>query len=365
MTLPRQSRSLARTETRITAYVPTAERLTVLDPETEQETSGETVAGDISQAVPIAQSDGIALVGKSRLEIRSGGVLTFDALNAHAWDSAKDAASFAFAVDSGLRIIRYLKGGTWQDDVLAWPEATATDLASTHPLISSDGMTAVLVAPAARMITVFQASSDGTAMQFARTCKGAASGSPWVTATFDDQTLQVLLGDDAGHLERIAVGDCASAAPIVLANTDGIARIARLDATTMVATQAGGWMTTLTNDTLSVATSYRIACDFPLAPTAIANERLAVLCLDDVTSNADNVTFQEASVVVLERASGAFLQRIPIDYRNLAALALAPAEAKIFQLKNDSLGTLMVTDLASGASHTDRGIFLGGVLNNL
>lgn len=110
----------------------------------------------------------------------------------------------------------------------------------------------------------------------------------------------------------------------------------------------------------------RTGCEFPLAPTPLNAASMAVLCLSGITaSEMDSVRYDHASLLVIDATSGQTNLAISVDLARAAGLGLASGVGKFFALNDGPLGTMVVTDLATGNQRIQRRLFTQALLDEL
>lgn len=362
LSIPRQTRGLVDVQTRFAALVPSAGRVTVIDPASERETAAFTAPAGATNAFPVGRVDGVAAVGPGFLEIRSDGAARrFDTNGTGAWDAAETVAALAFAAPSGLRAIRSLTGGGWQDETIAVSGADA----ATQPLVAADGARAVLLAPSTGWVAVFEAASEALPWVLVRTCAAGSVGADLVAAFLDGGIL--VTGDKIGTVRDTDLASCTTVGtPLVLAGVE-VARIGRFDPETLAVTQVGGGLSMLSGGAGSrtVKASVATGCEFPTTPYRLSALGAALLCIESVqSSDTQKITFKAASVRVLG-ADLKTLRRILLPTGGVAGWGLSLPSARLYELRDAALGTLTVTDLATGANHQPTGLFANGILDEL
>jgi hypothetical protein len=349
LALARLTRSLVGIDTRFVVYTPQARRVSIIDPATETEVSGEDAPEGVTTALPIARLDGVALLGDRFLTIRSGGQdLTFTLPAYHAWDAAEDAAAFVFAGDAGLHVVRHSDAAGWQEI-----DVPVSGGATSRALIATDGATTVALDPASGAAVVEDAAGQ-------RNCAGNGA----LTAAVLDGT-KLSVGHESGEIYTYDTATCVpQGQPFTVGEGAPITRLALGGEGRLTVAQRGGMVSQVVRDGGAVVSSSATGCEFPLSPRVLPIYGTAFLCLSGVhADDAGALSYRSASLQVVDpAASPTPYVRQPVALSALAGIGLAPAAGKALALANGALGSLTDIELANGHSHERKGLFTKGIL---
>lgn len=362
LVFPRQTRGLLGVEARFVAYAPRAQRISIIDPASEREASASAAPAGVRVVLPINRFDGIALIGPNFLQIRSaGGERQFPVTDTSTWDAADETASFVFRTAQGLHIIRDRTNGDWQDETLALGFDGASESAT---LLAKDGRTAIAMVPASGKVAVFQAASEADSLVATRTCNVAATAQQTTIAI--DGT-QLLVADAVGDVRIFDLLTCQeNSAKFTPAEPAEVTRLTILGDNRIAAAQVGGAISVFNSASGAVDATLATGCDFPLAPTPLNTSSMALLCLSGITAAAaDTIHYDRAALMVIDASSGQTKLSVSVDLARAAGLGLAAAIGKFFVLSDGPLGTMVVTDLATGAQRIQKRLFTNALLDEL
>lgn len=364
VSVARGTRGVIAPSRQFVAYVPAAERLTVIDQATEGEAYGVDFSQKVHATFPVAQFDGIAALTDGGLAVFSEGLTrSFRfAYGGGDWDAASDAAAFAFAESGGVRIIRHLEGETWQDQTLD----ALTPQGSDAPLLSPDGRRLVILRPDDGSYATYRAERSSSPLVAHKTCPALATlSSPIVALAFLEGTL--FWGDTQGSVGSIdtATDPCQNlTTQASLPGGEEIARILPLSTGDILVFAVGGGVFTWNGATRLTPYITLESCDFPLAPQAFADDALGALCLNKIgtASTTRTILYDQASYNVYSKSAAAPVSTIPIPLGDTAALGIDKVTQRLFILASGGLGQLTTVDLATGSRRVSRGIFIKNLL---
>ncbi len=389
--------SVVRTEKRFAGYSKTARRISLIDPSGEREVWGRQLDGAYDLTMPLPNYSGVALLQGNTLSLASpDAIRTFTPIEFDVgyFARAQNAATYVAVSQDATKfhVIRQLAGGDWQEETILSPwedESGYSAPPAEEPplavaLLSGDGSQMVLFRPADGRYAYFRAADAGQKIEpdAVGLCPGDGDGTPgranFRTIAFDDGQNLVYTGDKRG---RISVFDpkletCTTVANRPVLNLgDGLALtdINVVSGGKVLVTQAGARAHSLsvTAAGFQDVVSYTGLCDYPLGALPAGKDSLAVVCFapenfDPVAEKSTapaRVNYRSVAVQLVNVATGLPTKTLPLALDGVAGMALDGDSARILTLKDSAIGVLDVLDLKTGASHSKKGLFLGGILD--
>lgn len=393
--------SVVRPERRFAGYVPTAGRLSLIDPTTEDEAWGAPLAVpplSVTGVVALPGYDGAALfTGRGLRVIAADADRTFPDAGFDVGHLAVAGSAAAYAMVSldgkQLRVVRFLAGLDWQDETftLPWsaedaPTAPAADEAPLAvALFAEQGTSLIVLRPADGRYVVFSAADKAEALTGpVADCAGDGVGTheapTFRSAARDESTLY--LGDRVGRMVAVepAAGasecqDHASLPSVTLGSGLPVTNISVLATGAVGVTLGGGgvYEVAYTDPAFGVPVSYSTHCTYPLGLARLDASRLLLGCYyraEPVVGASEypaTVEYERASLIVVDRASTANDGvEIEVPHTGLGggagALALDLEGLRLIELKDSALGILRFTSLVDGGVSLRKGLFLKDVL---
>lgn len=355
-------------ETNVSAYIPAASRVSVIDPDAGKELYGFDVAEGFTNFANLSTISAVAVFNQSILQVLSRTEQTSLSLSAwQYWDKANKAAALAFssADSQSIDVWRRGAGGKWTKSELAFAGSDAVLV----PFLSSDGTSLVAFRPVSSRIAYF--SADGTSIECMLT-KGTGN---WTSAIYDSTASRFLIGDSTGQIAVFALSKAScptSATTITLSQTSrvlGIAKSAASDVYWVTAQANDIYSMNLASATPSIEAVDPVDCDYPVFPTELDSNDLAFMCLGGAITNAttEAISYQVGipSVFSDEPAGSGAVGFCEIDLRTHLSVSANPTTTSVSIVRNSIFGNMGTYFYTDHWPIETTNMFIQGLLNRL
>jgi hypothetical protein len=389
--------SVVRREKRFSGYSSKAQRVSLIDPETETEVWGRQLPGTYEYTAPLSDYSGVALLSGQTLSIvtdKYEKVFAPIEFPIGFVTRAQSAPTYAAVSQDGQRVhvVRQYGQGEWQEETFTSPFDEPPGFSAppdTEPplgvaLLSANGEQLLYFMPADGRYAYYSTDVAGGKINPVprQVCEGDGVGqagkASYRSILLDAGTPAVAVTGD--RLGVVSVFDpmapCVEpkARPTLnLGDNLPITDLTVADAGRLGVTQVGGRLHVVNYGLAGFQEPKTITdvCLYPLGALPVGQDGMALVCIGARDLDTEerrqaapaSVQYDEVSVQLVSLVSGLPIFQRALDVEQTAGAALDPDRGRVLILKDSPIGILNVLDLSTGAQHTRKGLFLDDILD--
>lgn len=367
-----KSENVLSSDLRLPAYSRVAGRVSMIDPIRAVELWGRDV-GYYQNAIPLADSNGMALINNTELNI-----VTEQASKTFALEggfsqvaSARNSASYAFlANDLGeIELVHTLGGGNWQQQRLSLPWGLGQQSNGAEIFFDDAGRQLFAVNLQSGHYAVF---TTDTAGRFAATPQLCDAHIPrsFRHAAWVESDKSVAMTTANGEVYMFNSENCL-AAPAVQQFTPAVEVVnyAEEGPGRLLLTQLNGDVWSSEFGVAGFTNSRRVlvkSCPVAIGALPLQAQYILLVCTQASNNQSRVGEFFGLNSVLLEyrvydRQTQDLQASLKLYLEESAGSGISPQSAQLFRAKDSSLGELQIYNLLNGESVQKKGIYLGNL----